>query len=187
MADAVDRGEDPGDVDPEHRSLAEVVAELERLPRSEQDRVERRARILVGGTTMEPGDLVNTVVERLLTQRRHWHRQETMAACFDRTMKSVRQDYWRREQSPIIAVNDAAAGIRNDPDPENQTMVREELRRILDVLRDDQRTQEIALAMANGEKPAEIRERFGLTETEYDSALKRIRRKLMKQSPPGGQ
>jgi RNA polymerase sigma-70 factor (ECF subfamily) len=187
MTDTSDASEDPGDGDPEHRSLEEVTAELQRLPRADQDRIERRARILVRGTTMEPGDLVNTVVSRLLTQRRHWHRSETISACFDRTMNSVRRDYWRREQNPIVSIDNTAVGLRNDPDPERQATAREELRRVLDLLSDDRKTHEIALAMANGETPAEIRQRFDLTETDYDTALKRIRRKLMKQKAPGGQ
>jgi DNA-directed RNA polymerase specialized sigma24 family protein len=187
MADTVDRGEDSGNADPEHRSLREVAAELERLPRAEQDKIERRARILVRGTAMGPGDLVNTVVRLLLMERRHWHRQETISTCFYRTMNSVRQDYWRREQQEIVGVNDAAAGLRYDPGPERRASAREELERVLKLLSDDRNTCEIAVAMASGEKPAEIRERLGLTETEYDSALKRIRRKLMKDRAPGGQ
>jgi DNA-directed RNA polymerase specialized sigma24 family protein len=189
MADTVDQGENTGNGDAGHRSLEEVAAALEQLSRSrqEQDRIERRARILVRGMAMGPGDLVNIVVELLLSQRRHWHRQETLSACFYRTMNRVRQDYWRREQQAMVAVNEAAAGRRDDPGPERWLSAREELERILELLSDDQNTCAIALAVANGETPAAIRERYGLTETAYDSALKRIRRKLMKEKASGGQ
>jgi DNA-directed RNA polymerase specialized sigma24 family protein len=133
---------------------------------------------------MEAGDLVNTVVERLLTPDgqhcRHWHRKETLVGCIYRTMKSVVRDYWRRQQIPMVAINEAAAGHHADPDPEAQSIAREELLSVLRTLSDEDNTAAIALRLAGGDSPAEIRKRFNLTATAYDSALKRIRRRLVK-------
>jgi len=139
---------------------------------------------------MEAGDLVNTVVERLLTSdgrhRRHWHRRETLPGCIYRTMKSIVRDYWRRQQIPMIVISEGAAGHRADPDPETQSIAREELLGVLKALGDDDNTAAIALALASGHSPAEIRKNFSLTETGYDSALKRIRRRLLKHQSSGG-
>src|SRR5438105_4095566 len=102
MTDPGDRDEDPGESEGEHATVDEVADELVRLGRLGWDRIELSAVILVRGTTMAPRDLVNTTVERLLTptgqRRRRWHRQETISACFARTMRSIVWDWWRRRQ-----------------------------------------------------------------------------------------
>jgi DNA-directed RNA polymerase specialized sigma24 family protein len=175
----------------EYATIQEVAVGLARLSPSELDRIELRARLLVRGTTMEPGEVINTVVERLLTRDgkycRHWHRKETLADCFHRTMKSIVRDYWRRQQTPMVAISDTAAGHRADPDPEMQIVARDELLQVLKTLGNDDNTAAIALALANGSSPAEVRKHFGLSETSYESALKRIRRRLLKHKMSGGQ
>ena len=51
---------------------------------------------------------------------------------------------------------------------------------LLSTLGDDNNTSDIALAVAGGHSPHEIRQKFGLTETQYESALTRIRRRILK-------
>lgn len=177
--------------DADYATVEEVAAALTQLSASELDRIELQARLLVRGTMMEPGDLINTVVERLLTRDgmhgRHWHRKETLSDCFRRTMKSIVRDYWRRQQSPMAAISDAAAGHRADPDPEMQIVARDELLAVLNTLGKDDGTAAIAMALASGASPEEIRKQFDLSETEYNSALRRIRRRLMKHRTSRGQ
>jgi DNA-directed RNA polymerase specialized sigma24 family protein len=184
MTDSDDQGSDPGNSETDYATVDEVAAELARLSSSELHKIELQARILVRGTPMDAGDVINTVVERLLTRDedhgRHWHRKESLQGCFFRTMKSIVRDYWRRQETPMIAISDCAAGHRADPDPEVQTIARKELFEVLKTLEDEDNTSEIALALAGGESPAEIRNRFGLTETGYDSALRRVRRRILK-------
>jgi hypothetical protein len=186
MTDTGDRGEDPGDGEFDHRTLEEVRAELARFflnagPTPESRKIELKARTWVRGTTLEWRDLVNTVVRGLLTPegepgRRRWHRLETLPACFDRTMKSIVQDYWRKQQNPIIPITDTAVGLREIPDPEKQVLAQKELKGILCALNDDKGTQDIALAHALGNSRAEIKKQFNLTETAYETALKRVQR-----------
>ena len=195
MTDAGDGGNNPGDADTDHRSLEEVRAELARLTSPEAApewrKIELRAKILVRGSTIHCQDLVHTVAERLLAKegkhRRRWHKKEIFSACFERTMKSIVRDYWRGEQNAIVPIDGAAAGLREAPDPERQAMAREELGNIRDLLQDDKNTLEIAMALAGGETRAEIIERLHLTDTEYETARKRVSRKLMRQKITGGQ
>ena len=160
MTDSDDQGSDPGDSERDYATVEEVATELARLSSSELDKIELQARILVRGTQIEPGDVINTVVERLLTRdeghRRHWHRKETIAGCIYRTVKSIVRDYWRRQQIPMIAISNGAAGHRADPDPEMQVIARDELLEVLKTLDDDDNTAAIALALATGDSPAEI-------------------------------
>jgi DNA-directed RNA polymerase specialized sigma24 family protein len=175
----------------EYATIQEVATGLARLSPSELDRIELRARLIVRGTTMEPNDVINTVVERLLTRNekygRQWHRKETLADCFHRTMKSIVRDYWRHQQIPMVAISDTAAGHQADPDPEMQLVAREELLQVLKALGNDDNTAAIALALASGSSPAEVRKHFNLSKTGYESALKRIRRRLLKHETSGGQ
>lgn len=184
-------GPDCGGSHSDYATVEEVAAELAALSASGLDRIEARAHILVRGSTIEPRDLINTAVERLLARDeqggRHWHRKETLADCIYRTMKSIVRDHWRRQQLPIIAVSAGAAGLREEPDPEAQTIARQELLAVLNTLHDDDSTSDIALALASGHSPKEIRQKFGLTETDYDSALKRIRRRILRYKASRGQ
>jgi len=189
---------DPDEPPPDHcdspsdyAKVEEVAAALDGLSALDMDKLESQARILVRGTILDPGDLINTVVERLLSadrdQRRHWHRKETLGACIYRTMKSLVRDHWRRQQLPLTPISDRVAGVGEDPDPETQLIARQELLSLLTALSDEKETSAIALALANGHSPADIRQRFRLTETEYDSALKRIRRRMLKYKVSGCQ
>jgi RNA polymerase sigma-70 factor (ECF subfamily) len=185
MNDSESHEPDFRDASSEYATLEEVAAALKDLSRSELDRIELKARHSVRGTDISPHELVNTVVERLLTRDgdhgRHWHRKETLTQCFERTMKSIVRDHWRHRQVTMTAVSDGAAGLREFPDSETQLIARQELDAVLTMLSDDGQTSAIALA------PAEIRKQFGLTETEYDSALRRIRRRILKRKSSGGQ
>jgi hypothetical protein len=189
MTDPHDQRSDPSDGEGDYASLEEVTAGLERVSPSEWNRIELKARILVRGTAMDAGDVINTAVERLLTRDgdrgRHWHRKETFADCMNRTMKSIVRDYWRRQQIPMVAISDTAAGLRADPNPEAQLIAQDELAKVLKALGDEDNTSAIAIALATGESPAGIRNRFELTETGYDSALKRIRRRILRHKTSG--
>jgi DNA-directed RNA polymerase specialized sigma24 family protein len=168
----------------DYATIDEVAAELARLSALALEKIEAKAIILVSGTSLDPGDLLHTVLERLLTRdrdrRRHWHRKETLADCIYRTMRSIIRDYWRREQLGIVPISAAAAGHPDVPDPETQLIAHQELGSVLSALDDANNTSDIALALASGRTPAEVKLQFGLTETAYDSALKRIRRRLTK-------
>lgn len=204
MTDSEDQDdqEDPDEKGGAHATVDEVAAEFARLGRQEWDRIELIARQLAKGSALDEGDLVNTVVERLLTPgRRRWHRKETIFGCLGRTMKSIVQDWWRRQQiveivteadAPFLQDEDGdETGIidrarSDDADPERLLMARQALEEVFAALKDDNNTLEIALALANGDKPEEIRYAYDLTETDYDTALQRIRRVRKKLRTPGG-
>jgi DNA-directed RNA polymerase specialized sigma24 family protein len=184
---ASDQGSVPGDSDGDYATVGEVAAALTGLSQLGLNKLELQARFLVRGTSLEVDEVINTVVERLLTQDRHWHRKETIAGCFYRTMKSIVRDFWRRQQIPMVAVSDGAAGLQTDPDPEVQLVARDELSEVLKALGNDDNTAEIAVALANGDSPTQVRKRLGLTETSYNSALRRIRRRILKYKKSTGQ
>jgi RNA polymerase sigma-70 factor (ECF subfamily) len=184
MTESDDEEPDSGADQSAYATVDEVAAELSRLSRSELQRMVLQAKTLIRGTDLEAKELINTVLERLLTRdgdrRRHWHRKETLAGCVYRTMKSIVRDHWRRLQIPMHAINDSAAGLQSEPNPEVQLVARQELLEVLRTLDDSENTAAIALELASGHSPGEVKKRFGLSDTDYDSALKRIRRRILR-------
>jgi DNA-directed RNA polymerase specialized sigma24 family protein len=198
--DDQDDPRDPEDAGGEHATLDDVGEALERFGPKDWRRIELIGRRLAVGTSLDAGDLVNTAVERLLLGKRHWHRKETIVACFGRTMKSIVKDWWRRKQmveivteadAPLVEDEDGdETGVvdrarSDDADPERVLIARRALDEVRAALEDDKDTWEIALAVAVGETPEDIRYAYELTKTQYDSALKRIRRALTRVRPPG--
>jgi DNA-directed RNA polymerase specialized sigma24 family protein len=190
MTEPDDCGSDPGKGLSDYASVDEVAAGLEGLSTPALNKIESQARILVRGTAMDPGDLIHTVVERLLIRDgdhgRHWHRMETLAECIYRTMKSIVRDHWRRQQIGMTAISAGAAGLQEIASPEVQLIARQELRAVLASLDDSHESAAIALALASGHTPAEVRQQFRLSVTGYESALKRIRRGILKHTASGG-
>jgi DNA-directed RNA polymerase specialized sigma24 family protein len=177
------------DLDPEdgdegaHRPADEVRAGLNALTSPELARIVRIGRNRARGTELTGEDLLHTVVERLLEGRRHWRIDETLVQCLARTMKSLARDWWRRQERVSIKseaalgetdANVMAAVVDDAPGVERAIIARQELDEIEALLKDDKNTLEIAQFLAEGEKPAEIREALGLTQTQYDATLKRI-------------
>jgi DNA-directed RNA polymerase specialized sigma24 family protein len=191
MADTVDAGEDSGSADAEHWDLEEVAAELAHLATPgaapERRKIELRARIWAKRAGLDWRDLLHEAVARLLEGRRRWHRKETFTACLERTMKSIVRDHWRGQLNSIVAINDVPDGPSNAPDPERNALARDELADVLKALDDQKHTLEIAIGLARGDTAAEIKSRFGLTNTEYASALKRVRREVLKRRSSGEQ
>lgn len=191
--------DDPDDPDPiggEYATTEEVAAALRGLglDLGELTRIEAVARVFAFGSTLEYGELLNTAIVRLLAGQRHWHRKETIAQCLKRTMYSIVQDWWRRKEIETIPEADAdfledddggEVGVidlaaSDAPNAERLLIAREALGAVRGALEDDKHTWEIAEAIALGETPADICYAFELTETKYDSAVKRIWRRLNK-------
>lgn len=200
MDENQDDSEDPEEAGGEHATLDQVAEALAKLGPRDHGRIELVGRLMAVGTALSAGDLVNTAVERLLAGRRHWHRKETIVGCLARTMKSVVRDWWRRKQAIEITAeadalfveddNGEETGIvdraaSDDADPERALIARRAFDELKAALQDDKNTWEIALARAQGETPEDIRYAYDLTETEYDSALKRLNRALKRLKASG--
>jgi DNA-directed RNA polymerase specialized sigma24 family protein len=66
----------------------------------------------------------------------------------------------------------------NNPGPEKEAGAREELKAIEAQFCDDDEGLAVVMARAEGYSPEEIQKMFNLNPTQYDSTLKRIRRRL---------
>jgi RNA polymerase sigma factor (sigma-70 family) len=194
--DEADEETDPDNGDSsEYRSEDELRAELGKLNQKAAERLLGIARNRATGTGLAAEDLFHMSLERLLAGQRRWRRDESLAHCIARTVKSLVMDWWRRqERVPIrnetdLGKEDAAkveAATHDAPSVERALIARQELEEIMAVLKDDKNTLEVAMMVAEGESPAEIRTAYGLTQTQYDTVLKRIVRARKKMQKTGG-
>jgi DNA-directed RNA polymerase specialized sigma24 family protein len=192
----LEAGSDPDVADPsEYRSETELRAELKKLTERDVNRLLGITRNRAIGTPLIGDDLFHTSLVRLLEGRRRWRKDESLGRCIARTVKSLVMDWWRREERVAIKLEadlgeaDAAeleTAADDRPSALHVLIAREELEAIKAVLKDDQNTLEVAMMLAEGESPKEIREAYGLTQTQYDTVLKRIFRARKKLPRVGG-
>jgi len=178
-----------------YRSDDELRAALANLSPREIVRLVGLGRIRAIGSELTGEELFQTAVERLLEGRRHWRKDEDLVQCFRRTMTSLVKDWWRRQERVSIRAefklgeaDTHAMNVAKDDTPcaDRIIIARQELEEIKGLLKDDKNTLEVAMLLAEGEAPAEVRDAYGLTQTQYESALKRIVRARKKARGTGG-
>ena len=169
---------------PAQQGVARAIAEL-----SEGDLLRLkvlarlRARGLPGGIAWT--DLLHETVVRALSGARRWPPDVPLMAFLAGIMRSVCSEHWRRAQRERQILVAAEAGddmADNSPaaDPERLVAAAEALSAIYRRFAEDATVLKIMTGLAEGLSAREIRHRHGLTETEYDSARKRLRRAVLR-------
>lgn len=172
----------------------EAINALERLDADEHRRLERLARNRSRGLRHRGWeDILNTAIERICSGSRRWRRRVPLMAFLAQTMRSV-VDEFRDEESRDLSVpesnllapeGDVQISIfervaSSEGTPEEELIAKEALARIENLFADDAEGLGIVMARAEGYAPAETQELLDLTPTQYDSGLKRIRRRLLR-------
>jgi RNA polymerase sigma-70 factor (ECF subfamily) len=151
-----------------------------------------RARSLPG---VEWADILNETIMRALSGTRRWPPGVPIISFLAWSMRSVCDEYWRkmrRERRVIIGAEGTRASWppdqadeAPDADPE-RTAAAVQMLAVLDALfAEDEIALKIIAGLEDGLSAAEIRLRYGLSETEYDSARKRMRRTLLRHNLRG--
>jgi RNA polymerase sigma-70 factor (ECF subfamily) len=151
-----------------------------------------RARSLPG---VEWADVLNETIMRALSGTRRWPPGVPIISFLAWSMRSVCDEYWRktrRERRVIVSSEDTRttwppdqADEAPDADPE-RTAAAVQMLAVLDALfAQDETALKIIAGLEDGLSAAEIRLRYGLSETEYDSARKRMRRTLLRHNLRG--
>jgi DNA-directed RNA polymerase specialized sigma24 family protein len=147
-------------------------------------RLKVSARILARGLAPDIywWDLLQEAFARVLNGTRHCPPDVPTDVFMTGVMRSIRADYRRRQWQLHLAmmrsgevVSEAAA-----PDPERSVLAQEELEAIGQLFADDPVVTHIISGLGDGLSAEEIRTQYGLTNTEYDSARKRMRRALLR-------
>ena len=179
---------------------AESAEALRRLSDDDLRRLEQLARLRVMGLhAVDWRDLLHEAIARLLDGTRRWPRDVDLVVFLRETMRSIASDYWRRLEKPVV-VAEADLGVDEetgegavdnamDPlaSPERLVSAAETLARIQAAFEGDGDALKVIAGMAVGKSPRDIQQEAGLTETQYASTQRRIRRRLAREFPDRGQ
>ncbi|MGL4967820.1 MAG: RNA polymerase sigma factor [Inquilinus sp.] len=131
-------------------------------------------------------ELLHEAVLRALDGSRPWPRDVSLIAFLAGIMRSLRSDHWRRQQATAAALSVQAAEVADRaPDPERIAAASQALAAIDRLFADDPAALAVILGLSQGLSAEEIRRRTGLSETEYDSTRKRMRRALLRHGLTG--
>lgn len=172
----------------EHASTAEVIEALDALAPEDLIRLRQLAKLRASSlVVMDWEDLLSEAVRRVLEGSRHWPRDVPFLAFMAQTMRSIASEE-RREA--LITIAEADLGwdegqtspmsdlSSTDIDPAREVEARQVLSAIEALFEDDQPALAVLHGFALGLSPEEIQLENGLTQTQYASTQRRIRRAL---------
>lgn len=146
-----------------------------------------RARGLPG---LDGMDLLNEAWLRLLDGSRAHPEGVPLVAVVAQAMRSIAHDHWKRarREGPLRADGEAALrqpDLSPAADPERATAAAQALAEIDRLFAADPVALRIVAGLADGLDAAEIRRRYALDRTTYDSARRRMRRALLRRDGDG--
>jgi DNA-directed RNA polymerase specialized sigma24 family protein len=175
-------------------SKEQVVSAVKGIEDADLVRLKRIAQMrAIGLQGMEWRDLLNEAIARAIGGSRLWPLEVPFIAFLAQTMRSIANEQWRRiHESPVQLESDLPLQSSNGPssaidsfaidqiDPQRHALANSALREVLKLFGNDKVALEILGGIGDGMSPKEIQKQLNLTETDYDSARKRIRRSLAK-------
>jgi RNA polymerase sigma-70 factor (ECF subfamily) len=172
-------------------SAAEVSRALAALSEIELLRLRALARLRARG--LPPGidwsDLLNEALARALDGSRQWPQGVPFLVFLAGVMRSVCDEVWRRRRrEAALLVFGAEADCRDvacpAADQERVLAACEAVAAIYRLFAGDLVALRIISGLANGQSPEDIRVLHGLSELEYHSARRRMRRALLRAELP---
>jgi DNA-directed RNA polymerase specialized sigma24 family protein len=148
-------------------------------------RLKATARLLARG--LEPEfhwwDLLQEAFARVLNGSRRVPPDVPVDAFMAGVMRSIRAECWRKRSRHADPASSRETMEAPDPaaDPERAALAEEELKSIERLFEDDPLALNILEGLADGLSAEEIRGRYGISNTGYDSARKRMRRALLRE------
>jgi DNA-directed RNA polymerase specialized sigma24 family protein len=137
-------------------------------------------------------DLLQEALTRVLVGTRRQPEGVSMVAFLAGIMRSLKSEHWRRARGrpgsrDALALDRPCDDPREielldpSPDPERSLVARQELAAIQRLFEQDTVALQIIAGLGNGLSPEQIRAAYGITDTDYDSARKRMRRRLLRE------
>lgn len=169
-------------------SAIAVARALARLPAADWLRLNALARLWARGLPDGFGwsDLLHEALLRALDGSRQWPAGVAFPKFLSGVMRSLRADFWRRqrrEADVILRPEDApdpAAAVCPAGSQERVLAAVQAMAEIHRLFADDQTALRIIAGLGNGLSAVEIRQANGLSDVQYDSARRRMRRALLR-------
>lgn len=179
-------------------TAAELRSALEALRPTDLVRLQKKANALAPGTGMEPDDLLQEALGRALEENggRNCPRDVNPVTFLGNVIRSIASHArveWAREMPIGATEDDEDDPIVDAPDrapsPEEAVIGRldhgQTVARIVAMFKGDPKAQAIIIGNMEGWSPDEIREMEPMSDTEYATARKRVRRALLREFPKG--
>ena len=132
-------------------------------------------------------DILNEAIVRVLDGSRPWPPKVPLLAFLSGVMRSICDDQWRRARRELLVRNGdgCAPGVPSveaaaTPDPERTLAAAQALAEVDRLFAADPGALKVIAGLAEGCTPGEICRTYGLTELEYDTTRKRMRRTLLR-------
>lgn len=169
----------------DHASLEEVAMAVASLTEADLARLAVSARLRARGLLhVDWQDLLHDAVQRALDGTRRWPAGVPFAVFLREVIRSLASEAWRlqaRERSHRAdgLGADALANVPDHASDPEETALARDLAALLERLFEGDRVAlGILASVAEGLSPAEIQVRLKIGPTEYDSARRRIRRRI---------
>jgi len=172
-------------VDP---TTADVARAIHSLSDADLVRLGALARLWTRGlSVLGWSDVLHEAIARALDGSRKWPPGLPILAFLSGIMRSICVDQWRREQrESLLLVPDGATAdadaARDDSarDPERVLAAAQRLKAIYRLFAGDAAALKIIAGLAEGLSPDEICRRYAMSERDYDTTRRRMRRALLR-------
>ena len=133
-------------------------------------------------TIISPEDLFHEAVLRTLNGKRRWRKTVSIIRHLERVMESISSHEVKKltMQNTISSIDMNCNTFSIVDNNEYSDTVNEEIDKILMLFKDDKIAVNIISFKADGFSASEIRSKLGIEKLEYESCLKRIRRRIIK-------
>jgi DNA-directed RNA polymerase specialized sigma24 family protein len=136
-------------------------------------------------------DVMHEAIARALDGSRKWPPDVPILAFLSGIMRSICEDHWRRtrrDKELLVRDDDvcdlcAPGDEVKSPGPERIVAAAQSVAAIMQLFACDPPALKIIAGLAEGLTSQEIRERYGMSEREYDTTRKRMRRALLRRGP----
>lgn len=173
-------------------SIEEVREQLSNLTDAELTKLQKIAQSYIFDYNLNTEDLLFITFEKVYDGSRNWPKnlkvlkffQNTMQSVLDNELKKVKEELLLNSpnedgEEPINSIPDNSAGI------ENKIITEQEIDNIFSLFNDDKIAKELIEGRMENLNKKELLELLNLTDVEYESKLKKIRRRISKKYPKG--
>jgi DNA-directed RNA polymerase specialized sigma24 family protein len=157
-------------------------------------RLKSVARLYARGLPPEVGwaDLLQEAFARVLDGSRKCPEGLPMTAFLAGVIRSIRTEHWRRARKraarlpQMLAELDPGGNLQGEagdptPDPERSLIAMQLLTEIYRLFAEDPRALQVMEGLFEGLLPEQIRAKYDMSKTDYDSTRKRMRRALLRE------
>lgn len=178
---------------------ADITAAIESLTKADWARLKRFADIRIFGLGPKADgrtgdDLIQTALTDLLGDTRRWNKNEVgFVMWLTGAMRSISSNWaksYKKEENPVVEADLLRENEEGEifsplqaisdpkPGPAKQLRDKETLGLIDEMFKDDEQAQMVLTAWQERYDPAEVRELWGLSQNDYNTIVRRIRRRL---------